>query len=177
MAELRAEQDHLLGGREELTLDDLRSMPKLEATLKEVLRLYPPIIIMMRKVMNDFEFGGYDFPHGAMIFSSPAVSHYIAEMFPDPHRFDPTRFLAPRSEDKANPMGWIPFGGGRHRCMGIMFAQLQLRALWSHVLRNFDFETVGDAYEPDYTRLLVGPRHPCRLRYRRRRTRTMVAAA
>ena len=51
--------------------------------------------------------------------------------------------------------------------MGIVFAQLQLRALWSHLLRNFDFETVeGDVYEPDYSRLLVGPRHPCRLRYR-----------
>ncbi len=167
-AELRAEQAALLGDRSELTLDDLRSMPKLDATIKEVLRLYPPIIIMMRKVMNDFEFAGYDFPHGSMIFSSPAVSHYIPELFADPHRFDPTRFLAPRNEDKANPMGFIPFGAGRHRCMGIVFAQLQLRALWSHVLRNFEFELTEDRYEPDYSRLLVGPRHPCRLRYHRR---------
>jgi sterol 14-demethylase len=140
--------------------------------------MYPPIIIMMRKVMNDFEFGGYEFPHGSMIFASPAVSHYIPEVFADPHRFDPTRFLAPRSEDKANPMAYIPFGAGRHRCMGIVFAQLQLRALWSHLLRNFDFALVeGDVYEPDYSRLLVGPRHPCRLRYRRRKLRTRVQAA
>ncbi len=177
-AELRTEQAELLGSRDDLTLEDLRAMPKLEATIKEVLRMYPPIIIMMRKVMNDFEYGGYDFPHGSMIFSSPAVSHYIPEVFADPHRFDPTRFLAPRSEDKANPMAYIPFGAGRHRCMGIVFAQLQLRALWSHVLRNFDFELVeGDVYEPDYSRLLVGPRHPCRLRYRRRKPRTLVQAA
>ena len=53
---------------------------------------------------------------------------------------DPTRFLDPRNEDKKNPMAWIPFGAGRHRCMGIVFAQLQLRAIWSHLLRNFDFE-------------------------------------
>lgn len=168
VAELRREQAELLGDRSELTLEDLRSMPKLEATIKEVLRMYPPIIVMMRKVVNDFSFRGFDFPHGSMIFSSPAVSHYIPELFPDPHKFDPTRFLAPRSEDKKNPMGWIPFGAGRHRCTGIVFAQLQLRALWSHLLRNFDFELVGDVYEPDYRRLLVGPRHPCRLRYRRR---------
>jgi sterol 14-demethylase len=101
----------------------------------------------------------------------------MPEVFPEPHRFDPTRFLGPNSVDKKHPMAWIPFGAGRHRCMGIMFAQLQLRALWSHLLRNFDFETVGDSYEPDYARLLVGPRHPCRLRYRRRRNRSMVAAA
>lgn len=177
VAELRAEQRALLGDREELTLEDLRAMPKLEATIKEVLRMYPPLIVLMRKVVNDFSFGGYDFPHGSMIFASPAVSHYMPEVFPDPHRFDPTRFLEPNNIDKQHPMAYVPFGAGRHRCMGIVFAQLQLRALWSHLLRNFDFETVGDVYEPDYSKLLVGPRHPCRLRYRRRRTRTMVAAA
>jgi sterol 14-demethylase len=177
VAELRAEQRALLGDREELTLEDLRAMPKLDATIKEVLRMYPPIVVMMRKVVNDFVFGGYEFPRGSMIFASPTVSHYMPEVFPEPHRFDPTRFLEPNNVDKKHPMAWIPFGAGRHRCMGIMFAQLQLRALWSHLLRNFDFETVGDRYEPDYARLLVGPHHPCRLRYRRRRTRTMVAAA
>ena len=168
VVQLREEQAQLLGEREQLTLDDLRAMSKLEATIKEVLRLYPPIVVMMRKVINPFSFGGYDFPPGAMVFASPTVSHYMPEHFPEPERFDPTRFLAPRNEDKRKPMAWIPFGGGRHRCMGIMFAQLQLRALWSHLLRNFDFETVEDHYAPDYSRLLVGPHHPCRLRYRRR---------
>lgn len=176
VAQLRQEQAELLGDRSELTLEDLRSMPKLEATVKEVLRMYPPIIVMMRKIVNDFSFGGYDFPHGSMIFAAPAVSHYMPEVFPEPHKFDPTRFLAPHNADKQNPMAWIPFGAGRHRCMGMMFAQLQLRALWSHLLRNFDFELVpGDVYEPDYSRLLVGPRHPCRLRYKRRRSKTVTS--
>lgn len=176
--ELRAEQRALMGDRSELTLEDLRAMPKLEATVKEVLRMYPPIIVMMRKVVNDFTFGGYDIPHGSMIFASPAVSHYIPEIFPNPTAFDPTRFLAPTNADKNNPMAWIPFGAGRHRCMGIVFAQLQLRALWSHLLRHFDFERIeGEIYEPDYSRLLVGPRHPCRLRYRRRRTKRTFAVA
>ncbi len=177
-AELLAEQNALLGDRSDLTLEDLRAMPKLEATVKETLRMYPPIIVMMRKVINDFSFGGYDIPHGSMVFASPAVSHYIEDIFPNPTVFDPTRFLAPTNADKKNPMGWIPFGAGRHRCMGIVFAQLQLRALWSHLLRNFEFETVpGDIYEPDYSRLLVGPRHPCRLRFRRRRDKRSFAAA
>jgi sterol 14-demethylase len=83
--------------------------------------------------------------------------------------------MEPNNADKKNAMAWIPFGAGRHRCMGIMFAQLQLRALWSHLLRNFDFEAVEDVYEPDYTRLLVGPRQPCRLRYRRRRSKTTLS--
>ena len=73
-----------------------------------------------------------------------------------------------RAEDKKHPMGWLAFGAGRHRCMGIVFAQLQLKAIWSHLLRNFDFELGNSVYEPDYSRLLVGPRQPCTLRYRRR---------
>jgi sterol 14-demethylase len=61
--------------------------------------------------------------------------------------------------------------------MGIMFAQLQLRALWSHLLRNFDFEPMEASYAPDYSRLLVGPQHPCRLRYRRRSHKNRVTVA
>jgi sterol 14-demethylase len=173
---LREEQQRVLGDRTDLTLDDLRAMPLLEAVIKEVLRMYPPIIMLMRKVINPFEFQGYHVPERSMIFASPAVAQRIPEVFPNPHRFDPERFMAPRSEDKKHPMGWIAFGAGRHRCMGIVFAQLQLRAIWSHLLRNFDFELTGDRYEPDYSRLLVGPRAPCRLRYRRLSKRTTVAA-
>ena len=172
---LRAEQRQVLGDRDDLTLDDLRAMPLLEATIKEALRMYPPIILLMRKVVNPFEYDGYAIEPGDMLFSSPAVAHYIPEVFADPYKFDPDRFMPERAEDKKHPMGWIAFGAGRHRCMGIVFAQLQLRALWSHILRNFDLELVESKYEPDYSRLLVGPRQPCRLRYRRRKTKSSVS--
>ncbi|MBK8240390.1 MAG: cytochrome P450 [Deltaproteobacteria bacterium] len=174
---LRAEQDRILGDRDDLTLDDLRGMHDLECAVKEALRLYPPIIMMMRRVLKGFEHGGYWVPENAMIMTSPAMAHRIPEVFKDPNRFDPDRFGPERDEDKKNPMGWISFGGGRHRCMGIVFAQLQLRAIWSHLLRNFDFELLEPRYEPDYNRLLVGPRMPCRARYRRRKTRTIIQAA
>jgi len=129
----------------------------------------------MRKLLEPMEFQGYEVPSGAMLVTSPAVAHRIPEVFADPHRFDPDRFGPGREEDKKHPMGWISFGAGRHRCMGIVFAQLQLRAVWSHILRNFELELLESRYEPDYTRLLVGPRTPCRVRYRRRRTRAFVA--
>ena len=103
------------------------------------------------------------------------MAHRIPEVFADPNRYDPTRFGPERQEDKKHPMGMIAFGAGRHRCMGIAFAQLQLRAIWSHLLRNFDIELLEPTYEPDYSRLLVGPRKPCRARFRRKKTRTSVA--
>ena len=174
---LRAEQDRVLGDRTDLTLDDLRAMTELEWTIKEVLRMYPPIILMMRDVLKGFDYGGYHVPAGSMVISSPAVAHRIPEVFHNPNRFEPDRFGPGREEDKKNPMSYIAFGGGRHRCMGIVFAQLQLRAIWSHLLRNFDFELIESKYEPDYDRMLVGPRSPCRARYRRRQARTSAKAS
>lgn len=166
---LRAEQDRVLGGRTDLTLEDLRAMTELEWTIKEVLRMYPPIIVVMREVLRGFEYDGYRIDEGSMVMASPALAHRIPEVFENPNRFDPERFSPERDEEKKNPMSWISFGGGRHRCMGIVFAQLQLRAVWSHLLRNFDFDLIEPKYEPDYDRLLVGPRLPCRARYRRRK--------
>lgn len=174
---LRAEQDRVLGDRTDLTLDDLRAMTELEWTIKEVLRMYPPIILMMRDVLKGFDYGGYHVPEGSMVITSPAVAHRIPGVFKNPNRFEPERFGPEREEDKKNAMSYIAFGGGRHRCMGIVFAQLQLRAIWSHLLRNFDFELMESKYEPDYDRMLVGPRLPCRARYRRRTTRTSAKAS
>jgi sterol 14-demethylase len=164
---LRAEQKRVLGDRTDVTLDDLRAMTELEWVIKETLRLYPPIIMMMRRVIEGFDFAGYYIEPESMVMTSPAMAHRIPEVFPNPHRFEPERFGPERDEEKKNPLAWISFGGGRHRCMGIVFAQLQLRAVWSHLLRNFDFELLESRYEPDYDRLLVGPRIPCRVRYQR----------
>ena len=169
IGKLREEQKRVLGDRTELTLDDLRGMTLLERCIKETLRMSPPIIMMMRRVLNGFDYAGYHIEKDSMIMTSPAMAHRIPEVFENPNTFDPDRWTPERDADKKNAMSWIAFGGGRHRCLGIVFAQLQLRAVWSHLLRNFDFELVESKYEPDYSRLLVGPRLPCRVRYRRRK--------
>lgn len=172
---LRAEQDRVLGSRTTLELDDLRAMNELDWVIKEALRLYPPIIMVMRRMLEGFDFGGYHVPKDAMVMASPAIAHRIPEVFANPNRFEPDRFGPEREEDRKHPMSWISFGGGRHRCMGIVFAQLQLRAIWSHLLRNFDFELLEPRYEPCYDRMLVGPRSPARVRYRRRKLKTSVS--
>ena len=161
------EQRQILGDRETLTYDDLGQMKLLEGTIKEALRLYPPIHLVMRRVLKAFDFGGYHVPENTMLMASPAVSGRIPEIFAEPHRFDPDRYGPGREEDKKSPYGHIAFGAGRHRCMGIVFAQLQLRALWSHLLRNFEFELLDANYPVDYTNLIAGPTPPCRVRYRR----------
>ena len=164
-------QDRLAEEAQAIDQCDFAVMGKLKQSrdvFREALRLYPPIIMVMRKVLKGFDHGGDHVPEGAMVFASPAASHRIPEVFKDPDRFDPDRFGPDRQEHKKHPMSFIAFGAGRHACLGEAFALLQLRAIWSTLLRNYDFELVEPVYEPDYTRMMVGPRQPCRARYRRR---------
>jgi sterol 14-demethylase len=163
------EIDGLFGVDGVVTFESLRQVPKLENVLKEVLRLHPPLIILMRKVLIDFEIGDYSIKAGKFVCAAPAVSHRIPELFPNPEQFDPNRYLPDRAEDK-NLYGWQAFGGGRHKCSGNAFALFQIKAIFCILLRRYEFELVGPAEEycDDYTKMVVEPRSPCRVRYKKR---------
>lgn len=148
-----------------------------DAVLKEAERLFPPLVVLMRTVLRDLDVGGATIPAGALAMASPAVSHRFPEVFDAPFRFDPARFLPPREEEKHVPYALSGFGGGKHRCLGTAFAQLQVKVIWIVLLRHFDFE-LGDGAgfpAPDYSTFVVGPRPPCRVRYRRRKTAAPAA--
>lgn len=168
-ARVVAELDALYARDGGLTYQAFREVPVLESVLKEVLRLHPPLVILMRGVLQDFTVEGVTIPAGKLVAISPAVSHRIPELFRDPTRFDPSRYDEGREED-APPFAWIPFGGGHHRCSGAAFALMQLKAITMSLLRRFTFELLDapDSYGPDYTKMVVQVRQPCRVRYRRR---------
>jgi sterol 14-demethylase len=98
------------------------------------------------------------------------VSNRLPEAFPDPDAFTPERYAAPREEDVANPWNWIPFGAGRHRCVGAAFAMMQLKAILSILLRGWEFELAQppDSYRNDHSKMVVQLEQPCAARYRRR---------
>jgi sterol 14-demethylase len=83
--------------------------------------------------------------------------------------FDPDRYTEGREEDK-NLDAWQPFGGGKHKCSGNAFAMFQIKAIFCILLRRYDFELVDslDKYVDDYTQMIVQPKAPCRVRYKRR---------
>ena len=165
------ELDELFGTDGEVTFQSLREIPALENVIKEVLRLHPPLIFLIRKVMKDFHFKGYTVKAGKYVCASPRVSHRIAEVFPEPEKFDPDRYSEARQED-ALPFSWIAFGGGKHKCTGNAFAMLQLKAIFSILLRRYTFELVDekDHYQDDFTQMVVQPVSPCRVRYIKRKT-------
>ncbi|QIK75838.1 cytochrome P450 [Nocardioides piscis] len=170
--DVTAELDDLYADGSEVSFQALRAIPRLEAVLKETLRLHPPLIVLLRLVQEEVELAGHVIAPGTMVAASPRVSNRIPEHFPDPERFDPSRYLDPRQEDLANRWTWIPFGAGRHRCVGNAFAMMQLKAIFSVVLREFEFELVqpSESYRDDTSKMVIQLQQPCRAYYRRRRS-------
>ena len=165
---VREELDSVFGGGEEVSFQTLRLLTRTENCVKESLRLHPPLFMLVRTVMEDWSYKNYHLPAGTWLLLSPTVSQRMPEFFRDPERFDPDRFAPPREEDKRD-FAFIPFGGGRHKCMGNAFAFLQVKAILAILLRRYEFELVGDKIGSDFHGLVVGPTEPCRLRYRKRR--------
>ncbi|OBJ74677.1 cytochrome P450 [Mycobacterium gordonae] len=169
-ADVVKELDELYADGQEVSFHALRQIPKLENVLKETLRLHPPLIILMRVAQGEFEVEGYPIHKGDFVAASPAISNRIPEDFPDPDAFDPDRYEKPRQEDLVNRWTWIPFGAGRHRCVGAAFAQMQIKAIFSVLLREYEFEMAqpADSYHNDHSKMVVQLARPAKVRYRKR---------
>lgn len=153
------------GNGADVTFQSLRQIPLTEYAIKESLRLHPPLYILLRGVVSEFEYDGYVFEKGTWIANSPWVSHRIPGVFSDPERFDPDRFAPGREEDKKQ-FSFVSFGGGRHKCLGNAFALLQVKTIFAILLRGFEFELLHDPVVPE-NGLVMGPKKPFRVRYRR----------
>ncbi|MCA9657162.1 MAG: cytochrome P450, partial [Myxococcales bacterium] len=125
----------------EVALDDPVTEP-LTWTMKEALRLYPPVASMPRYCLREHEWRGYRIPAETIIGLYPIHTHHLPEVWTDPERFDPERFAEPRREDREHPGAWVPFGGGVHTCIGQHFAGIQIRAVMLRLLRRFRWRVV-----------------------------------
>jgi cytochrome P450 family 135 len=110
----------------------------LNAVVSETLRIRPPIDSASRKLSAPFELGGYRLPAGTIVTASIVGVHRSPELYPDPLRFSPERFL-----DRPAPYTFIPFGGGTRRCIGASFAMMELKTVLQTVLRHVDLRAVN----------------------------------
>jgi len=170
LAAVDSELDQLYADGAEVSYQALREMPRLESAVKEALRLHPPLILLLRVAKEDLEVDGFAIKAGQMVGASPSVSNRIAEDFPESDQFQPSRYLEPRQEDRTNPWTWIPFGAGRHRCVGAAFAMMQLKAIFSVLLSDWEFELAqpSDTYRNDHSKMVVQLQQPCLVHYRRK---------
>ncbi len=167
------ELDEIYADGRDVSYQALRAIPELECSIKESLRLHPPLIMLSRIVQEPFEYKGHRVEAGTTLSVSPAVSNRMPTVFADPDRFDPGRYKNNPAADK-RVFAWLPFGGGRHRCVGAQFALIQLKAIFIVLLRNYSFEIAqpADSYRNDESKMVVQLEQPCRVAYRRRVVRT-----
>ncbi|HET6153775.1 MAG TPA: cytochrome P450 [Marmoricola sp.] len=120
----------------------------LERIMKEALRLCSPVPNMPRVATEEVSVNGYRIPKGAFVTVSPFYSHYDPAYWPDPTRFDPDRFAEPRREDHSHRMAFHGFGGGVHKCIGMYFAGVQVRAIFHELLRTYTWSVPEDYVWP-----------------------------
>ena len=124
-------------GKAEPNLEELGSLEGLRLAMNETLRRYPPLPVIPRINTAEFEFGGYQIPAGCMVVVSPIHTHHMAEWWSEPLRWDPERFAPGRAEHERHTHSFAPFGGGPHMCLGLRFAEAQVRLVMHHLLSRY----------------------------------------
>lgn len=123
--------------KEALDHDDLAKLETLDRVIKESLRLVAPVHGIPRRTVKDVEFKGHTIPAGTFVMTSPLVTHQLPDYWKNPTHFDPDRFAPERNEHKQHPYQYVPFGGGAHMCIGLHFADLQIKAIMHQVLLKY----------------------------------------
>ncbi|GLI64117.1 hypothetical protein VaNZ11_007292 [Volvox africanus] len=155
-----------------LSFEALSDMELLHRNITEALRMHPPLLLVMRYAKKPFSVTASDgktyvIPKGDIVAASPNFSHMLPQIFKNPEKYDPDRFAPPR-EEQNRPYSFIGFGAGRHACIGQNFAYLQIKSIWSVLLRNFEFELLDPVPDADYESMVIGPKS-CRVKFNRRK--------
>lgn len=132
VAQLLEEFDGVLHGAAP-RLDQIEQLPLLTQVINEGLRMFPPGIWMIRTSTAPFALGPYELPKGTHVVFSPAVMHYRADLYDDPHRFLPQRWAT----ITPSPYEYLPFGNGPRRCLGATFAMLELQMILPIILQRY----------------------------------------
>lgn len=123
----------------------------LTATIQETLRLRPVIVIVIRRLAEPVELGGYELPAGAAAVPCIHLIHRDPEIYPDPGAFLPERFL----DEPPGTYTWIPFGGGVRRCLGAAFAQFEMAVVLRELVRRREVRPSHPAPERPYRRAIT----------------------
>jgi cytochrome P450 len=132
-ARLREELDGI--GGVDATPEKIATLPYLDATIKEVLRLRPVIPVVGRVLQEQTTIGGYDMAAGTTVGACIYLAHRNPDVYPEPDAFRPERFL----NNPPDPVSWLPFGGGIRRCIGAQFATYEMKIVLGGMLASCDF--------------------------------------
>jgi cytochrome P450 family 135 len=114
-----------------------------DAVVKETLRLCPAVPVVMRRLIEPMQLGGYTIPRDTIVAPCVYLMHRRADLYPRPSVFEPERFLG----ETARTYTWIPFGGGVRRCVAVVFAQLEMKRVIQAVLSEVELRPVRSRSE------------------------------
>ena len=152
--------------REELDASDgqpdtYAALPLLKACVQETLRLNPIVTEVLRIVKEPFQLAGVDVPVGHGIAAASCLTHYDPELFIQPARFNPERFI----ERTYSPSEYYPFGGGNRRCVGAAFASYKMAIVLGTILQSHELELLDRSkVVPKRRNITMGPSTGVRLR-------------
>jgi cytochrome P450 len=125
--------------------DRLGELVSLDLVMKECMRLVTAVPGVARKTVKDTQVLGYKIPADTYVTVNMHLTQNLDEYWPDHTRFDPERFAEHRREDKVHRHAWIPFGGGVHKCIGLYFGGMQVKAAMHQILLHYRWD-VPDSY-------------------------------
>ncbi|MEM9013697.1 MAG: cytochrome P450 [Pseudomonadota bacterium] len=125
---------------------DVLGLKYINNVAKEAMRLWPIAVAQMRTATRDFEYEGFLIPEGEMIYIGTSVPHFMDEYFPDPFKFEPERYNAPRKEHLQRG-AYSPFGRGPHTCLGQGLAEVQMSLSLARLFHRLNLSLDP----PDYT--------------------------
>ena len=153
LEKMRAELGRVLDGRP-VEPQHVVKLEYLDAVIKESARLTPVATNVLRLLKAPARIGGLDLPAGVGVSASIYLTHHRADLWPEPERFDPERFVGARP----SPYAFLPFGGGERRCLGAAFATYEMKVVLAEVLSRVDLQVAaGYRMRPVLRTVTVAP--------------------
>jgi sterol 14-demethylase len=160
--------------KDKIDYNALSEMSTLHSCIKEAARMHPAPPMLVRQVRKAItvrteEGNQYGVSKGHTLVHLVMLNGMLPHVYKDPEVYDPDRFRPGREEDKAaGKLSYTSFGAGRHACGGEAYAYMQIKIIFSHLLRNFELKLISPFPKPDWTKVLPEPKGKVMVSYKRR---------
>ncbi len=144
---LRAESRAI--GTTALGYQDLEALTSIDLVFRETLRMNAPVGVIARQALTDTAIDGHHIPAGTRLMIGIYPTQRMRPWWSHPDTFDPERFAPERREDSSHRYAWAPFGGNVHKCIGLHFGGMEVKAILHQLLLRNAW-TVPAGYEPTF---------------------------